>query len=42
MADGTHEPLDERILLAPMEKALRAMAFGLVVLAAALAVARLH
>lgn len=42
MADGTREPLDERMLLAPMEKALRAMAFGLVVLAAALAVARLH
>lgn len=42
MADGTHEPLDERALLAPLEKALRAMAFGVVALATALAVARLH
>jgi hypothetical protein len=42
MADGTHEPLDERVLLAPLEKALRAMALGVVALAAAVAVARLH
>ncbi len=42
MADGTHQPLTERTLLAPLEKALRAMSWGLVVLAAALAIARLH
>jgi hypothetical protein len=42
MADGTQQPLNERTLLAPLEKALRAMSWGLVVLAAALAVARLH
>jgi hypothetical protein len=34
-------PLDERTLLAPLERALRAMSWGLVLLAASLAVARL-
>jgi hypothetical protein len=42
MADGSHEPLDRGVLLAPMERALRCVSVGLVALAAALAVARLH
>lgn len=42
MADGTVQPLDDRTLLAPLERALHAMSWGLVALAAALAVSRLH
>ncbi len=41
LADGTVRPIDERILLAPLERALRAMSWGLVTVAAGLAVARL-
>jgi hypothetical protein len=41
MADGTIRPIDDRFLLAPLERALRAMSWGLVTLAAGLAVARL-
>jgi len=41
LADGTVVPLDERALLGPVEGALRAMSWGLVALASALAVARL-
>jgi hypothetical protein len=40
--DGTSVPLDERTLLDPLEKALHAMAWGIVLVAAALAVARLR
>ena len=40
-ADGTEQALDVRTLLAPLEKALRALSWSVVVLAAALAVARL-
>jgi hypothetical protein len=39
--DGTVVPLDERTLLRPLEAALRAMSWGMVALAAALAVSRL-
>jgi len=41
LADGTVLPLDERTLLAPLETALRAISWGLVALASALALARL-
>jgi hypothetical protein len=41
MTDGTVRHLDERFLLAPLERALRAMSWGLVTVAAAVAVARL-
>ncbi len=41
LADGTVVPLDERALLRPVEGALRAMSWGMVALASALAVARL-
>jgi hypothetical protein len=41
MADGTVRDLDDKFLLAPLERALRAMSWGLVTLAAGLAVARL-
>jgi hypothetical protein len=41
MADGTVRLIDDRFLLAPLERALRAMSWGLVTLAAGLAVARL-
>jgi hypothetical protein len=41
LADGTVRQLDERFLLVPLERALRAMSWGLVTVAAALAVARL-
>ena len=39
--DGTVQALDGRALLSPLERALRALSWGMVVLAAALAVARL-
>jgi voltage-gated potassium channel Kch len=39
--DGTSQPIDETMLRAPLEGALRAMSWGLVALAGALAVARL-
>jgi hypothetical protein len=42
LADGTTRPLDETVLRAPLEQALRAMSWGLIALAAALAVARLR
>jgi hypothetical protein len=41
LADGQVTALDQRALLAPLEGALRAMSWGLVLLAASLAVARL-
>ena len=41
MADGTVEPLDVDNLLAPLEKALRALSWSMVALAAAFVVARL-
>jgi hypothetical protein len=41
MADGTEAVIDERLLLAPLERALRSLSWAVVVLAAALAVARL-
>jgi hypothetical protein len=40
-ADGSVQPVDERTLLEPLEAALRAMAWAVVLLAAAIAVARL-
>lgn len=42
LSDGTTQPLDETALRAPLERALRAMSWGLIALAAALAVARLR
>jgi hypothetical protein len=42
LADGTVQPIDEGMLRRPLEQALRAMSWGLIALAAALAVARLH
>lgn len=41
MADGTVRPLDDRVLLAPLEQALRALSWSMVALAGALALARL-
>jgi hypothetical protein len=42
LADGTQLALDRPALLAPLEQALRVMAWAIVLLAAAFAVARLH
>ena len=42
LGDGESISLDERTLLEPLEKALHAMAWGVVLVAAALAVARLR
>jgi hypothetical protein len=42
LLDGETVPLDEQTLLEPLEMALRAMAWGIVLVAAALAVARLR
>jgi hypothetical protein len=41
LTDGTTVPVDERTILAPLEGALRTLSWGIVVLASALAVARL-
>jgi len=41
MADGTQRRLDEKFLLLPLERALRAMSWGLVTVATGLALARL-
>lgn len=41
LTDGKNIPIDERTLLAPLETALRAMSWAVVLFAAALAVARL-
>jgi hypothetical protein len=41
MADGSEQPVDERTLLAPLERALQTLSWAVVVTAAALAVARL-
>jgi hypothetical protein len=41
MTDGSTRALDSRTLLAPLERALRALSWGVVTLAAALALARL-
>jgi hypothetical protein len=42
MADGTSRPIDATMLRAPVERALRAMSFGLIALAAAMATSRLR
>lgn len=42
LTDGTTRPLNETVLRAPLERALRAMSWGLIALAAGLAVARLR
>ena len=42
LGNGDVLPLDRRTLLAPLETALHAMSWGVVLLAAALAIARLH
>jgi hypothetical protein len=42
LTDGTTRTLDETVLRAPLEHALRAMSWGLMALAAAMAVARLR
>jgi hypothetical protein len=42
LSDGTQQTVDRSALLAPLEQALRAMAWAVVLLAAALAVARLR
>lgn len=42
LADGTTRPIDDALLRLPLERALRATAWGLVTLAAGLAVARLR
>ncbi|HUC37561.1 MAG TPA: hypothetical protein VMR97_10615 [Acidimicrobiales bacterium] len=41
LADGSTAPIEERTLLLPLERALRATSWGVVLLAAALAVSRL-
>jgi hypothetical protein len=41
LVDGTTRPVHETFLLAPVERALRALSWGLIALAAAMAVARL-
>jgi hypothetical protein len=41
LADGTQTPIGPELILAPVEGALRAMSWGMVLLAAALAIARL-
>ena len=41
LADGTTRPLDQRLVLYPMEKALRSMSWGMVLLATAVALSRL-
>ncbi|HLX88156.1 MAG TPA: hypothetical protein VKR22_06840 [Acidimicrobiales bacterium] len=41
LADGTQEAMDDRFLLAPLERALRAMSVAVVMTATALALARL-
>jgi hypothetical protein len=40
--DGSTIPLDRDVLLAPLEQALRAMSFGVILFAVALAVDRIH
>ena len=42
MSDGTVQPLDERVLLVPLERALHALSWAMVALAAALVLARLR
>ncbi len=42
LSDGTKQAIDRPALLAPLEHALRAMAWAVILLAAALAVARLR
>ncbi|HMC79569.1 MAG TPA: hypothetical protein VKO35_03385 [Acidimicrobiia bacterium] len=42
LEDGTVRGLDDRMLLEPLERALRALSWSMVALAVALAVARLH
>jgi hypothetical protein len=41
LADGTQTPIGSELILAPLEGALRAMSWGMVLLAAGLAIARL-
>jgi hypothetical protein len=40
--DGSVQPLDESVLRVPLEQALRAMSWGMIALAAGLAVSRLR
>jgi hypothetical protein len=42
MTDGAEIPLDRSVLLAPLERALRAMSWAVVLFATALAIARLR
>ena len=42
LADGSTAPIGPDLILAPLEGALRAMSWGLILLAAAMAVARLR
>jgi hypothetical protein len=42
LTDGSSIPIDGQMMLAPTERTLRAMSWGIVLLAASLAVARLH
>ena len=41
MSDGTVRSVDRASILAPLERALRSLSWGMVLIAAALAVARL-
>jgi hypothetical protein len=41
MTDGSTQPVDAKLLIRPLELALRAMSWSIVLVAAALAVARL-
>ena len=42
LSDGTVRAVDDEVLRAPLERALRAMSWGVMALAAAVAVARLR
>jgi len=42
LTEGGEIPIDRTVLLAPLEQALRSLSWGIVLLAAALAVSRLH
>ena len=42
LADGQTEPIDRQTALAPLEQALRAMSWGVALLATTMAVARLR
>jgi hypothetical protein len=42
LTEGGEIPIDRTVLLAPLEQALRALSWGIVLLGAALAVSRMH